>query len=164
MTIGRISGLAIAALVGFSGGCHPQTHRLQCIVPPITEAHRDFKSATKVGVELEQLPINVELKANFKRILDDKFAVMSDENVALALFLNAIDCYLQRGPAGETIAIELARELMLMVKARWAAEKSLLGASLELTPIEKNILMKDESGWEALGQYEELLGKLKPTS
>jgi len=146
--------LCIALLLGsfiFMGLTCRQPYDRSCINPPKTNVESDKKLITDITAKLEQLQASGELKVDFENTVKQNFDKLSDSNAALLLFLNAIDCYLQRGKVGQ----EAAREMVAIVRARWGAKNGLSGTLPNLTPVEKQIIGNSPNAPAILSRLEE---------
>jgi len=105
-----------------------------CILPALQRQQITDKKAVEVGGQLQQLPASGNLKTDFQKSVDQNFSQLPNEDMALFLFLTAIDCYLQRGEAGKDIAATLAQG----VREKYLSVKKFAGASPgpELTALE----------------------------
>lgn len=147
-----MKGLFLAVVLGLISffsftGC--VTH--SCITPPISSVDSDKKKIVDITAKLDKLQASGELKTDFETTLKQNFDKLNDSNAALLLFLNAIDCYLQRGKVGQ----DVAREMVAVVRARWGAKNGLAGTLPTLTPVEKQIIDKSQNATAIYGRLEE---------
>lgn len=124
------------------------TPKATCITPPLTHSESDRKAAIEISGKLEKIPISGTLKLDFEKTLKSDFDKLSDTNAALLLFLNAIDCYLQRGKVGH----EIAKEMAAIVRSKYAAAAGLQGTDAVLTPIERSLIQKSTEADKILGR------------
>ncbi len=136
--------LFLVALTLLIAGCATTgiSDIVPCVAPPPKNAasKTDYELGVKVAADLQKLGGNVgaELKNAFETELNANFPKMSDENVALYLFLNAITCYLKNGKVGEQVAIEMAAT----VRAKYGAKNKLMGVGEKVTPVERALIDK----------------------
>src|SRR5438552_2149118 len=110
---------------------------LPCITAPPGHmlSQNDNTIAASLTTDLQKLGVKAgaDLKAEFQSKVDADFDKLSDANVSLFLFLQAIDCYMKNGKIGESIA----KDMVAIVRARWGARQGLAGAPQpQLTPVE----------------------------
>jgi hypothetical protein len=140
--------LAMFAILISGVGCHTAT---SCITPPITSSESDHTNAVDLSVQLTKIEASGDIKLSFENTVKQNFDKLNDSNAALLLFLNAIDCYLQRGKIGHDVAIEMAD----VVRARWGAKNGLSGSSPTLSPIERQLIQKSPNSAIILGRLNE---------
>jgi hypothetical protein len=68
-------------------------------------------------VKLMSVPITPSLGTDLKSACSETFDKLSDDNAALYMCLQAIDCYLKRGKLGQGEAVSL----MTFVQQRWGS-------------------------------------------
>jgi|SRR5579863_913975 len=122
-----------------------------CITPPMTTNEIDKKKIVDITAKLDKLQSSGEIKTDFETTLKQNFDKLSDSNAALLLFLNAIDCYLQRGKIGQ----DIARDMVSVVRARWGAANGLAGTMPTLTPIEQGIIGRSPNSAAIYGRLSE---------
>lgn len=127
--------LAIFTMLISGATCRPNT---SCITPPITSSESDRTNAIEITAQLTKIVTAVDVKTSFQNCVKQNFDKLNDSNAALLLFLNAIDCALQKGKIGQDVAIELAK----VVHERWGAKNGLSGTLPTLTPIERQLIQK----------------------
>ena len=146
---------ALALFTAFAiGGCaqnHPSIETTPlCIQVPPTLSTNEKKIGADIAAKLEQLKVDGSLKANYERAARSEWGKLSDANAELFIFLQAIDCYLQRPTP---ISQEMARELMNIVRARWGASQNIAGTTPNLSRLEKSKLSETIAGQESLKLY-----------
>jgi hypothetical protein len=86
-----------------------------CVVPPPTLAASSHDLGVNLSVKLMSVPITPTLGTDLKSACSETFDKLSDDNAALYMCLQAIDCYLKRGKLGQSEAVSL----MTFVQQRW---------------------------------------------
>jgi hypothetical protein len=138
MTIRRGFLLTVAGCVLLSG-CRLHSDSptyTSCIKPPPVKSDVDRSAEADIAAKLEKLQASGELKGDFNKVVNTDYDKLSDNNAALLLFLEAIDCLMDRGQIGEAVA----RQMADIVRARWGAREGLAGIAPTLTPVEKNFI------------------------
>jgi hypothetical protein len=130
---------------------------IPCIAPPCVGSYKyqtDEKSALDVSAKLQKIALDagVKLQDEFKTVLEENFDKMSDSNVALYLFLNAIDCYLKSGKVGQDVAKMMAGT----VHTRWGSSKGFAGITPSLTPAERALIAPSPFANQILGAFTSL--------
>ena len=110
-----LRALALSSLLAAACSGPVQDIEVQCIQPPISRVSTDNDKIIGLAAELEQLPVDGGLELLFDSKVDLEFARIVDCEAGLHLFLNAIDCYMQRGAVGE----EIARAMAQTVQNTW---------------------------------------------
>ena len=104
-----------------------------CVIEvPKTSDETQKKISAEIAAKLGRLAASTDLKGAYDSTVKTEYGRLSDENMALLLFLNAIHCYLQDGKVGEAIANQMAET----VRQRWAAKKGISGTTPKLSPLE----------------------------
>lgn len=128
----RLIGIVALTLLTSAFGC-------KCIEQPLTHSEQTKKAIVDVSAKLEKLPAQGDVKTNFEQSVKTDFATLNDDNTALLLYLNAIDCYLRHGKIGG----EVAKELVEIVRKWWGAKHGFSpGGPLPgaLQPVEKSTI------------------------
>ena len=131
-----LSAMALASAATL--GCCRNDH---CVEPPLLKQESDKSVAIDIAAKLDKLPLTADLKTEFKDTLNQEFNKLSDKNASLLMFLQAIDCYLKAGKAGE----DLARQLFTLVRDWWAAIHDFRGLDNRISPAERAAI--DESSF-----------------
>jgi hypothetical protein len=124
----------------------------QCVTVPPVSSEDQRKAATDIALKLEKLKTSGGIEAEFDKTVKSEYAKLSDENMALLLFLNAIHCYLQDGKVGQEVAATMAQ----VVRDRWASKKGIQGGTPKLSPLEKDELRQSEYKADLEARFREL--------
>lgn len=113
----------ILALCGWAGGCSSPP-ALNCIKPPVSKFNEDREKMFKAGVKLEALPLDTTLETKFKETTAAEYKVLQDKEAAYALFLIAIECYIDKAdkvqdPKLREAVIDIIRKLADAVVAQF---------------------------------------------
>jgi len=103
-----------------------------CIEPPLYSSTTDSDTGGRITIDLERIDAKAITTIGWSEVVTRNFAQLSDENAALLLFLNAIDCYLSRGDIG----MEVAKSMAESVREIWSARLGLKGSG-QLVPLER---------------------------
>ncbi|TAH37006.1 MAG: hypothetical protein EYC70_08465 [Planctomycetota bacterium] len=126
--------------LGVMLSCGSATQELSCIHPPVLKTNSEVTVAVDIAGRLESLLAvsKDRLVPEFQQLVTQDFARLSDENASLLLFLNAIDCYMQRGAVG----LDLSNRMADIVRTRWAVALNLGSPGSHLTATEVEIIRR----------------------
>lgn len=117
----------LALLIGLcicASGCHSAAP-LNCIKPPVSKFTEDRELMVKAGVKLEALPLDTNLETKFKDTMAAEYKILRDKEAAHALFLIAIECYIDKAdnvkdPQLRAAVIDIIKKLGDSVVAQYA--------------------------------------------
>lgn len=99
-------------------GCFSQP----CITPPPMSTMQQRDIALKLAAQFPSVPVGGDVETHFMATSSAAFEQLSDDNAAYFMSLQAIQCYLREGRAGQLIAIRLSRDLQKKWQDRTGAQ------------------------------------------
>jgi hypothetical protein len=143
--------LAFLSLTLLNSGCNSGTTpgsgkttnpgpSANCIEVPKVSDEKQKNIAAEIAAKLEKLPVSGDIQGKYDTLVKEEYARLSDDNMALLLFLNAIHCYLNDNKVGKDIALLMADT----VRKRWAAKQGFSGTDKKLSPAEKEKINESE--------------------
>jgi hypothetical protein len=117
-----------------------------CLVPPPETNQSDSSQAGELAAKLEKLKDSADVKESYKSVINTTYGKLSQRNVELYLYLKTIDCL--------KIKPDLAKEIVIIVRAKYGNEHGNESLDSQLTNAEKKDLSETDAGRYVLRQFQ----------
>ena len=142
-SMSRYNLVVACLLIGLALGCRTGSSSkpsYSCIQPPPAQMRFNRGVYTEAAAALEKMQVDDTLEINYDKALNTYFEPVEERNVAYALFLNAIDCYITKGASDGEAQARLDGQLLVMMKqleSKWTGTHE---SSLAMTERKETLL------------------------